>query len=1664
MLSKIGKYEVLAEIGRGGFGRVYKALDASLPRTVAIKLFSAEADPGLLARFRSEAATTANLHHHNIVTVHEFGDHEGTPYIAMEYLQGQTFQDLIEGKTPLTLSEKLRMITQASAGFNYAHRQGIVHRDIKPANIMRLNDGTVKIMDFGIARVLGDHQSRFTQTGFLVGTLPYMAPEQFKAQEADALSEVFSFGIVFYELLTGQHPFPGSNQAAVMHQLLYAEPKSVEELVPQCPPGLARAMERILSKERDLRFQSLEDLDFEIRPILAELDRHEAATLSLEAEKAFAEGRVEDAKRTLRRVFEMDASNPTARQLRVRIDEENRQRNLRARFNTAIDAGKKALEKRKFPEAIRSFEEACQLDRADAQAQALLQEARQLKQNVEEALQLQYAAQRDLDENNLTSAFRHASDAVERDPDNREARDLLANINATRDQRTRNRAIQEALTQARSLVLSRDFDGALRTLAAVETEFGSSRRIDEFRTQVLEERKREQRRQEYDAGLKQARDWVGHQRFAEAENLLNDLAKRFPEDAAAGQSLQWARDHLRAEQKRDRIDRLAKQVYSFVASADFDLAEEVLQKTEHFYPGEPRLRDLGETIRKARSEAEKAKKLAAACHLVEGLLDAGKFEEALRAATATQRDLGPDARLTELEARASEELEQWRRNKQIKEAIATIQALADKRQFREAADKLQESIRQLGDDPQLTAQRGRLTTLESEWRKAEAIRKSMQEARNAFQQKRYADAEAHMESLLKQYPTASEARSLLAEIKAAGKAEVEAEAQRIEAQKAAARKREQDRLEGLFRDAEQHLAGERYDQARSLVQMVLSEKPGLARGQDLLARIHNAEREATIANMLRDAEEKMKAARYGEAREHLQTLIQQHPGSHAGTQAARALLDVVRAREAEELDRREAEELARCEEQERAKREAEEKAKREAEERARRDEQERAKREAQAKAQREAEEKAKRDSEERARREAEERSRIEAEKRAREEAERARAEEAARREEIENARRSASSLIESGNLTEASELLAALSKKFPQATEIQADLKKVRQGLERQRQRGAEFEKRVASCEDLIRRKRYQDALPLLTKIANDAKGETLQAVRTRAEELRISAQAALSQLEAEKAAKSSVRETVHEPPAVTLIKPAGKPLAWKPIAAAAGVVLVAAGLFFKFSQKPAVEAIQIPVRTDPPGASIQIGEQRCTTPACNIALPPGNYQVRAQLDGYEPIQVPLTVAPGAAAAPVSLTLQPMVQAPAANKGSGMGTLVVHTKIENALVFVDGKPRGRTDSQGNYSLPLEATAHQIRVEKADYEKPAAQSVTIAEGRSASLQFTLTQALATFTVRGAPSGIDIRINGDLIGRTDASGTYAHTIAPGDQVIQVTEGTSSRQINQHFNASERVTFEWANVAPPKAVATKAPDPAEQEWERVRNLTDPAQLQAYLDRFPSSAHSGEVQSLLDNAIWSRTSANDPGALRAYLTRFPRGLHARDASSRVAEIAWNALDKRDEQALQGFIAQNPNSSFRSEAQRLADQLKADAERNKEAQDKLLQSKRTQEKQEQEKQFAEKQAQSQAIALALNQFGLAFDRKQPNALRAIWPGATKQYLDAMVTPGATFVMKLIPNGEPIVTGDNASLTCTLVSTTTVGGRRPSENRKIVKVTLTKVGDRWLIDNPFATN
>ena len=442
----IGRYEVRQRIGQGGMGALFLALDPAIDRLVALKLLRLDNEE-TRARFLREARSAGRLQHPHIVTVYDVGEHQGQPFIAMEYVKGETLGEVIGRRAPLSIVGKLTLMEDLCAGLDYAHNEGLIHRDIKPANLM-VTKGTdgLKILDFGIARGSGD--SGLTEMGTMIGTPNYMSPEQASGKTVDQRSDIFAVGAVIYETLAYRQAFPGKKWQVVLPSILNQSPAPLKQIDTSLDPRLSDIVGKALARDPAERYQDLRALGRD----LADFRQHLALT---------------DADTTM----PVPTPQPTAKKKSRSTTDSTRLDALRrAKVLAHVEAAHAALDRGDVESAEIAAEEASLLDVDDTQVVKLLevlteaQDAHQFSRHVSDA-RGQLASEA------LTEALRSVDQALELQPDATEAIDLRRTVVEAFDERARRREraqlIERALVQAREGLKAGAPQAALRAASEV---------------------------------------------------------------------------------------------------------------------------------------------------------------------------------------------------------------------------------------------------------------------------------------------------------------------------------------------------------------------------------------------------------------------------------------------------------------------------------------------------------------------------------------------------------------------------------------------------------------------------------------------------------------------------------------------------------------------------------------------------------------------------------------------------------------------------------------------------------------------------------------------------------------------------------------------------------------------------------------------------------------------------------------------------------------------------------------------------------------------------------------------------------------------------------------------------------------------------------------------
>jgi len=363
-LTKIGKYDVVEVLGKGGMGIVYKATDSRIGRLVAIKMMTGgfAENPDLLKRFYREAQSTGMLQHPNIVIVYDLGDQDGNPYLVMEYLEGEPLDKMIATKRELSMVEKLGFIIQCCTGLNYAHQRGIVHRDIKPANLMVLKNGDCKIVDFGIARV-GDNS--LTRTGQVVGTITYMSPEQINAQVVDGRTDIFSAGVMLYELLTGVLPFDGKDTASTLLKIIHEPPPPLKNYLDNYPPDLEDVIKKALAKDREERYATAEDFAFDLGRVQEQIKKTMVSDYVSRAKAAVDKSDLPKAKEILQIVLKVDTQHSVAKELMMEVQQRMQRQQRGEQIKQLRSHAEEAMSQKMYEDALAYAEQALTLDKTN---------------------------------------------------------------------------------------------------------------------------------------------------------------------------------------------------------------------------------------------------------------------------------------------------------------------------------------------------------------------------------------------------------------------------------------------------------------------------------------------------------------------------------------------------------------------------------------------------------------------------------------------------------------------------------------------------------------------------------------------------------------------------------------------------------------------------------------------------------------------------------------------------------------------------------------------------------------------------------------------------------------------------------------------------------------------------------------------------------------------------------------------------------------------------------------------------------------------------------------------------------------------------------------------------------------------------------------------------
>jgi len=890
-LNKLGKYEVLGELGRGAMGVVYRARDPIINRLVALKTITTGVadDPGLLQRFYREAQSAGGLQHPNIVTIYDMGEAGATPYIAMELVEGENLEQLISRRPNLPLAVKLVYAMQACRAFDFAHKRGIVHRDIKPGNVMVSKDGTIKVVDFGIARVL---ETSRTQTGMLIGTFAYMSPEQYHGEHADERSDIWSFGVLLYELLCYKRPFAGPTPASLMQCICNEEPALLGKSVPDCPKELELTVAKMLRKSGAERYQSMEDVLLDLDPICKSLQAQSVADFLTQGRQLIEQGSFSEARELVRQALQVDASNPQARALLEKANAELKRSLNRPKAQQFVEKGEGFLREGKLQEAKLAAENALQLDSRFAPAAELqrsVQKALDRNRMLAEWLE---AAKQSLAEGMPEEAEGLLQRVLQEDPSNAQAQSLQQQALKETAERERGLRIRAGLQQARELWTRQNYPDCVKLLEDLDREFPGEEQIsrlletvredqleqqkqddllqsrklvasgnhdeaiallsrlqkqfpgDEEIPAVLEEVRKDQLDQQRLRGLNEARSLMAAGRYDECASLLISLRKTFPEEEEIPRLLESARLN-KAEQTRLRGFTEAGKL---LADRQYEQCAAFLATLEKQFPGDEEILALQKTVREDQARQQKQQRLEE----VRGLLSARRYDECSRLLTRLEKQFPGDDEILRLRRALGED-----RAKQRKlQSLAEARNLLASKSYQKSVELLTSLQKEFPEDDEIR----RLLEATQKEQADQRRKESLGKARDLLAARQFEESIAFLTRLQTEFPGESAIAKLL--------------------ESARKEQAEHRQREGMTK-ARSLLAARQYEETIALLTKLKADSPGEAEIARLLTTAREDFAEQTKQEKLAQVRSLLAAESFGEALSVLDSLAVAHPKDSA---------------------------------------------------------------------------------------------------------------------------------------------------------------------------------------------------------------------------------------------------------------------------------------------------------------------------------------------------------------------------------------------------------------------------------------------------------------------------------------------------------------------------------------------------------------------------------------------------------------------------------------------------------------------------------------------------------------------------------------------------------------------------------------------------------------
>ncbi len=694
-LTRIGKYQISGTLGRGGMGRVYRGFDRQLGREVAIKTLTEGfvGDAEMLERFYREAAKTGMLKHPNIVTVYDLGEQDGFPYIVMEYVAGDALDKVIKS-IPLSMAAKLSIVEQVCHALAYAHRNDVVHRDVKPANVILQPDGVVKLLDFGIAHQ--EKQDRgLTQTGNVIGTVHYMAPERLQCHDFDGRSDIFSTGVMLYQLLTGILPFGGEDCVAI--QKLLNEPyPPLSNYLSGYPAELDVILSRSLAKHPVDRYASADEMATDIASVTEQLKKDQVVEIFHQAERLVSNEEYTKAREILLKVAKLDAKHVGARQLMVLVQQRLAQRERAAQIQQLRSQAEDAQLEKRFGDAIAHLEQALKLDPSSSELTAALDSLRRQKTRYEQIDGYLRRVEDARAKQDFERAQAEIAKAIELDKEDSRVRATYASLVRQVEESARLARTRKLLETARSEVGARHFTAAIKLLSEAEQLDPSNPELISLFQSAKAGQEQEQRRRVIERLQNEIAIAVTRDEVVQALAMVKEALAKMPNEPSLLQFRAQLERQTDEHDTRRMVDETVQKCRALLESSPRE-ALQLVQEKLRMFPGNERLLVLQASIdhHLQRQVADNAR--ARYLTLANEALNKRNYREAVRLLETCQAEGAFSDEMRGLLDFARHEATREQRDSVVEGTLTQAQALMAKGAYEDTIKLLDPVVSQTGD-------------------------------------------------------------------------------------------------------------------------------------------------------------------------------------------------------------------------------------------------------------------------------------------------------------------------------------------------------------------------------------------------------------------------------------------------------------------------------------------------------------------------------------------------------------------------------------------------------------------------------------------------------------------------------------------------------------------------------------------------------------------------------------------------------------------------------------------------------------------------------------------------------------------------------------------------------------------------------------------------------